>query len=342
MYQLSIFTGNVKDRLMNCNFLKRIIFSILLLALLPFSSHASKIDSIGVETIGGKVYVIHKVERGETLYSISKRYNASMNAIADATPEVKKGLKAGMTIRVPYNQQVSSVSPSGEKKTHTVVKGETLYGISRQYGVTYQQIMEWNELDDLSISIGQRLVIGGPIEPKPQTYYEEGKTVHIVQQGQGLYAVAREHGVTVEELMEWNNLENSNLALGQELVVKFGEVPSYVAPGRPQLTHKASQPRTKQYLFDKISENGLASMIEGTGDSKMYLALHRTAPIGTLIAVRNEMNDQMVFVRVVGTLPDTGVNSKLVIRISESAYNNIGAIDPKFRVELSYLPQLTN
>jgi LysM repeat protein len=319
---------------MNCNFPRVIVLVIAGLSFVCGQVLASPQDSIGVENINGQLYVIHKVAKGETLYSISRRYKATMNDIVDATPEVKKGLMAGMTIRVPYQKKAAPK----KGKIHTVAKGETLYSISRIYGVTYQQLMQWNDLPGTDIKIGQRLAIGGPVEEKPENYYKEGRTVHIVQQGEGLYAIAREHGVSVEELMEWNNLETAALQLGQELIVKYGDIPNYVSPGRPELTPSARKPSVKSYEINKIIENGLATMIEGTGSSKKYLALHRTAPVGTLIAVRNEMNDQMVFVRVVGVLPDTGINDKVIIRISEAAYNNIGAIDPRFRVELSYLP----
>jgi len=59
-------------------------------------------DSLRLETIDGQTYVIHQVDPGETLYSISKRYRASMNAIADTNPEVINGLEDGMIIKVPY------------------------------------------------------------------------------------------------------------------------------------------------------------------------------------------------------------------------------------------------
>lgn len=333
-WRFSIFTVNVNVCLMNKNFLSVFVLLILSFSLLNGRLIASPADSIRVETINGQLYVIHKVDKGETLYSISRRYGASMNDIAEASPDVKNGLKAGMTIRVPYKKKQATTT----KKTHTVAKGETLYAISRIYGVTYKQLMIWNDLDNTELKIGQRLAISGPIEEKPENYYQQGKTIHIVQQGEGLYAVAREHDVTVEELMEWNNLESGALQLGQELIVKYGDIPNYVAPGRPELTMEASKPQVRQYEIEKISESGMAALIEGTADNKKYLALHRTAALGTLIAIRNEMNNQMVFVRVVGVLPDTGINSKVIIRISEAAYNNIGAIDPKFRVELSYLP----
>ena len=142
-HQFSIFTLNVNVCLMNYNFSRAFVLVILGLMLLVGEAFASPQDSIGVETVNGQLFVIHKVDKGETLYSISKRYNATMNDIAEASPDVKKGLKAGMTIRVPYQKKAT---PTQKAKIHTVAKGETLYSISRKYGVTYQQIIQWNDL----------------------------------------------------------------------------------------------------------------------------------------------------------------------------------------------------
>jgi len=87
---------------------------------------------------------------------------------------------------------------------------------------------------------------------------------------------------------------------------------------------------------DEVKEGGLAELIEGTEGNRKYLALHRTAKVGSIVKVRNELNNREVFVRIVGPLPDTGVNDKLVVKISKSAYDRLGAIDPKFRVEVTY------
>src|SRR5690606_28477800 len=62
--------------------------------------------------------------------------------------------------------------------------------------------------------------------------------------------------------------------------------------------------------FKKVVELGMAEVIEDATDTKKYVALHRTAPIGTIMQVTNEMNSQNVFVRVIGKLPATGENDK--------------------------------
>lgn len=54
--------------------------------------------------------------------------------------------------------------------------------------------------------------------------------------------------------------------------------------------------------------------------------------------VRNEMNNLSVFVKVVGKLPDTGANDKLVVKITQKAYERLAAVDKRFRVEVTYLP----
>jgi rare lipoprotein A (peptidoglycan hydrolase) len=70
----------------------------------------------------------------------------------------------------------------------------------------------------------------------------------------------------------------------------------------------------------------------------MFLALHRTAPVGTIMQVRNQMNDLSVFVKVIGKLPDTGANDKVIVKLSKKAYERLAALDKRFRVELSYMP----
>ena len=87
---------------------------------------------------------------------------------------------------------------------------------------------------------------------------------------------------------------------------------------------------------DEVKQSGLAELIDGTEANRKYLALHRTAPVGTILKVRNEMNNREVFVRVIGKLPDTALTDKLIIKISKSAYDRLGAIDPRFRVEVTY------
>jgi LysM repeat protein len=316
---------------------RKLLISLFGLLILSFQAvWASSPDSLRLETIDGQTYVIHEVDPGETLYSISKRYNASMNAIADANPRVKNGLEDGMIIRVPYKPPVNN---NVAERIHTVSQGETLYSISRIYDISVVQIMEWNDLLSSDLEIGQELNIGGSSPPQQIDFIRDGMKIHIVQASEGLYALARNFDVSVDELVEWNNLESSALNLGQEIIVgREGDVA--VKVDNTIVEEDFVEEITEEVVprgTIKTQENGLAAEIDGGSDDKTYLAMHRTIPVGTLVGVRNEMNHQVVFVRIVGKLPDTGVNDKVIIRLSKSAVSQLMAIDPKFRVEISYL-----
>jgi LysM repeat protein len=349
---------------MQMNKVRSVLLIILLFTAMQ-GLQAFDLDSLRMETIDGQAYIIHQVDPGETLYSISKRYHCSMNSIAEASPEVKRGLENGMVIKVPYSPD-NKPKPSGQS-VHIVKQGETLYSISRIYDVSVIDIMEWNDLMSADLEIDQKLTIKGVAAQVEVEYVLDGMRIHVVQPGEGLYAIARQYEVSVDDLVEWNELTSSALNLGQEIIVgKVGEPTNQVtttpaavvespesSTPNPEIVEEetvvdegaalaeeatvsrnAAQPPVK---MSQQRENGLAAAIEGGDDDKKFLAMHRSIPVGSLVAVRNEMNQQVVFVRIIGALPDTGVNNKIIIRLSAAAFEQLRAIDPRFRVEITYL-----
>jgi rare lipoprotein A (peptidoglycan hydrolase) len=84
------------------------------------------------------------------------------------------------------------------------------------------------------------------------------------------------------------------------------------------------------------SEIGFAELIEGKDASTKYLALHRSAPVGTLVQVRNDINNESLYVKVIGRLPDTGLNNQVLIRLSSRAFEKLSPNGQRFRAEVSY------
>ncbi|MCU0402519.1 MAG: LysM peptidoglycan-binding domain-containing protein [Algoriphagus sp.] len=151
---------------------------VLFLLVLPKleASAISAGDSIGVERIGDKTFILHKVSPQETLFGISRRYQVSVGDIQNANEVLKQGLKIGQTIRIPYEGKIVStpavsnpVSTSPEPSTpvtsvtksttHKVTSGETLFSISKKYGVTIESLKEWNKLSGNGVKVGQVLTI---------------------------------------------------------------------------------------------------------------------------------------------------------------------------------------
>ncbi len=314
-------------------------------------------DSVGTEVINGRLFVIHKVDEKETLYSLSRRYGAPIAQILEFNPTADAGLVVGQILKIPYNKRLQH--KTNQITVHKVAEKETLFSISRLYQVSVEEIKQWNNLSDNTLAIGQELIIKKTNEiTSVPTQTNHIQTVHTVQPGETLFSISRRYGITVEELRMWNNLQGADLKAGQKL---FVAQPMYQPADTPGVTtttirtdslpaHTKTEPltppvQTPQVVVaphetlnttSEVKESGLAELIEGTEGNRKYLAMHRTAPVGTILKVRNEMNNREVFVRVIGKLPDTALNDKLIIKISRSAYDRLGAIDPRFRVEVTF------
>lgn len=384
------------------------LFLLVAFGFLPLGTQAEVLiagDSIGVERVGDKTFILHKVSPQETLFAISRRYQISVGEIQNANEVLKQGLKIGQTIRIPF--VAKSALPEGVQ-LHKVSPGETLFSISKKYGVTVDSLKKWNNLLGNDLSVGQSITVKDlaaspslavaekPSEPavveqpkvtpvkdtkapvkeqhKPvDKTEEEPKKVtetpkptskpsnsapavnsapiapgdwrsHTVQSGETLFSLASRYETSVEDLIQWNGLTSNNLRSGQVLKVGRGAPAPSTVPviGTPKVASSPGEMSSEQAYentsggFKNMKETGLAEVIEGTGTHKKYLVLHRTAPVGSIIRVKNEENDMTIFARVVGTLPETGDNSKLVVKLSQAAYDQLKAVNSRFPVEILY------
>jgi hypothetical protein len=97
-------------------------------------------------------------------------------------------------------------------------------------------------------------------------------------------------------------------------------------------------PSRASEVLARVVESGLGAPIDKSVTDK-YLALHKTAPVGTIMQVKNSGNGLSVYVRVIGKLPDTGENNDILVRLSPRAVQKLGTADARFRVETNYIPQ---
>lgn len=99
-------------------------------------------------------------------------------------------------------------------QTYTVKKGDTLYGISNQFGVSVVDLKNLNNLKDNNLKIGQVLKISQSSGTNPDSTIN-----YIVKKGDSLYAIARVYKTTVQEIQKLNNLKSNALSIGQELKI---------------------------------------------------------------------------------------------------------------------------
>ena len=340
-----------------------IVFSLLL------SLHliANPADSVRSEQRDEGLFVVHEVEEEETIYSIARRYGSSVSEVIKHNEIVDNRIEIGQTIFVQIKQKDSSLIQmntikldSSRSDVHIVQKGETLYSISKKYDVRLKDLKKWNDLSNNDLPLGMILklsetakiptettsVVQEPVESIDSTSNEieiepletdpfEGFEKYLVQTGETLSTIANKIGVGIDSLKIWNSLDEDYLKIGQQLFFKPSEDVEKASISKPKEKNRV---QIDENGFERVFEEGVASVIQSMNTTK-YLALHRTLPIGTNLEVRNLMNNQIVHVKVVGKLPDTGLNKNLLLRLSEPAYDQLGILDSKSRVEVSYSKQ---
>jgi LysM repeat protein len=225
-----------------------------------------------------------------------------------------------------------------------------LYSISRLYGISVTDLKALNRLKGNELEIGKVLIVkDSSAVAALSNAHSNDASVHIVGSQETLYSISREYDVSLDDIKQWNQLTDNNVRIGDTLWLKIPEKsmveaieqdPPTNKPNRPEI-YAASMSSTSgvsQKNLTAVTELGIAAVIDGASDTEKYLALHPTAPVGTIMRVRNEMTNLSVFVRVVGKLPATGANNNVLIRLSQAAQSALGALDEKFRVEISYVP----
>lgn len=135
---------------------------------------------------------------------------------------------------VPTSSGTSDLKGVGDSKSvektkinHIVNSGETLFSIARKYEVSIGDIRQWNSIDNLDVlSVGQRLTIYAPVQfqtsapaEKPATY----PNTYVVKKNDTLYSIARQHGMTIKDLMELNGKDDFIIAEGEVLKIVPGE-----------------------------------------------------------------------------------------------------------------------
>lgn len=156
-------------------------------------------------------YLIYRVQSGDNLYAIARKYNTTVNELMSINNLSSNLLSLGQEIRVPAVGQVPSepTVPSPNYIEYIVKSGDNLYAIASRYNTTVNNILSVNKLSSNNLSIGQRLRI--PVSSTPTTY--------VVKSGDNLYSIAREFNTTVTEIKNKNGLKTNNLSIGQILII---------------------------------------------------------------------------------------------------------------------------
>lgn len=292
--------------------LKQLFYTICF-SLLTFTANAA-IDSIGVENLNGKKNIVHKVEPKETYYSIARKYYVTPQSVIQFNNN--RSLQIGTIIRVPTDRAFNE--PQNAKPT-----------VNQNTKVAANQTSKVAVVD-----------------------YKVGPREYLL-------AIARKFNTTVEDIKTLNNLSSNNLAVGQIIKVPYGtsgpeqamtpppaapidtpDVETRSTPSQIDSSKNASE-RLKlppaRYGLREVNERGVAVYISDENiDATKMLALHQTAPIGTVVKITNPMTGKSTFAKIVGKFSPNESNKDAIIVVTKAAADLIGALDKRFQVSLVY------
>lgn len=174
----------------------------------------------------------HTVQKGETLYSISKKYKVSVSQLEQLNPASRKGLAVNSIIRISAN----NASEVGVEE-HKVMPKETLFGLSKKYNISIEKIKQLNpsiESEGLKIgqvlqlsksennSIPEKIIVEKPKQKKEKNS-ELQEVYHTVLPKETKYGLSKKYKISIAELEQLNPQIKNELAVGARLVIRTSE-----------------------------------------------------------------------------------------------------------------------
>lgn len=173
--------------------------------------------------------VIHTVQSGDSLWKISQKYNVSIDTIKKYNNMTSDNIYVGQKLYVtkPPTKQTSNI----DYEYYTVQKGDSLWGISKKYNTTINEIKSLNNLTSDVIDVGQKLKI---------KEIQVQNITHTVVSGDTLWKISQKYKVTVDAIKAQNNLTKDTLSIGQKLVI-----PTVATAPAPTPTAESPKPTSQ-------------------------------------------------------------------------------------------------
>lgn len=277
---------------------------MLVLAFTGFNVRAQEPDSLKAIRKDGSWAIQYTVKQGEYIRMLALRFSLSEGAILNANePETIKNMVPGSVIVIPVSAEnyYTARQPFANLSElyYTVGERDEIGILSTYAGVTKTQMRSWNSLKGNTLHPGQVLFIGW---------------VKMIPKDTSNPAT----------LLAYPSKKKKPVADTARIAPSGGLDTVYA--------------RQTSNGMNVLTEKGTAVFFEKASRSSIIPAFHNTARRGTIIKVSNPGNGKIIYVRVLGPIPETKQFANSIIGISEAGKEALGVTDNKAWVELSYSP----
>jgi LysM repeat protein len=207
--------------------------------------------------VDGERFYVHTVEAGNTLWGLQQMFGVKADKIMEANPVLSEGLKTGQTILIPIpGETATQPTTTIETSKYKVKKGETLYGLSRKFETTVDELIKLNPvLAESSLRKGQIIQVPGKVNeevvnPNPAVNQNDPNEVpnpfvmdtakvdeetseivkvefndsiveHTVMEHETMYSISKRFMVPIETILKENGLSSTSLSKGQVLKIRL-------------------------------------------------------------------------------------------------------------------------
>lgn len=174
----------------------------------------------------GREYYFYEVKKGDSLYGVAKQYGWDPQELVRLNPNVARDMTKGARLYYPTGRVTvvnlpdssdDTLTVDAEPIVHTVKRGETPYGIARQYNISLDTLYANHPSAKYGVKAGEVITISQTVDGEGKDYY-----YYTIKPGDTLYGVARAHDTTVEQLLAANpGVSESNFRIGDTVRLKL-------------------------------------------------------------------------------------------------------------------------
>jgi len=178
-------------------------------------------------------FIYIEVKPKQTIYSLTKEYDISEAALKSLNPQLNQGLKAGDIIRIPKKKEnTPEETPVVPEGMHLVQRGETIFSLSKLFGVTEDELYISNpSLQTEGLKVGSFIFI--PQKGNSKAVIQDGFIEHTVKPGETVYSITKRYKISFADLLKHNPELQNGLKAGMVLKIPLQEGANIIkAPGK--------------------------------------------------------------------------------------------------------------